>query len=83
MVMVAPFILPVAVAGGLGLLALSPCAQSIEDKNIPAMVKIRHRPIVSFFIVIIVSLLINFLRIIKLMIYRKAMQKKDQLLTGH
>jgi hypothetical protein len=60
MVMVAPFTLPVAVAGGLGLLALSPYAQSIDDKNIPAMVKIRHRLIASFFIVVIVSLLINF-----------------------
>ena len=83
MVMVAPFILPVAVAGGLGLLALSPCAQSIEDKNIPAMVKIRHRLIVSFFMIVIVSLLIIFLRIIKLMIYTKAMPGKNLLLTGH
>lgn len=52
MVTVAPFIFPLAVAGGLGRFALSPCAQVINVMNTPANVKIIVRLIRVLFIVV-------------------------------
>jgi Na+/glutamate symporter len=48
--MVAPFILPVAVAGGLGLLALSPCAQSVDVTSMPANAMTKRALILVVFI---------------------------------
>jgi hypothetical protein len=70
MVIVAPPALPVAVAGGLGRLALLSWAQIAEDTNNAAIDKARHR-LIAFFMVIIVSFIINFSRTIKINDLRK------------
>jgi hypothetical protein len=55
--MVAPFTLPVAVAGGLGRFDLSACAQSIEEMSNPAITRITLRLIFKFFIVVMVFIM--------------------------
>jgi hypothetical protein len=50
--MVAPLILPVAVAGGLGRFDLSCCAQISEEKNMAINAKTNPLVIIVFFIVV-------------------------------
>jgi hypothetical protein len=50
--MVAPFTLPVAVPGGLGLFDLSACAQIAEDINTAAIARTNPFVIIVFFILV-------------------------------